>query len=109
MIVGSMRSCGDEEIDRAVFSSTMEEANNDCGWLEGPMTAEQLTSRLGSFWIPSRRFGVRQGGKIRNVDDFSESLVNQACGLSEKVSSAGVDEIVAMIRLWVHALDDNGM
>ena len=52
-----------------------------------------------------RRFVV-QGNKIRNVDDSSECMVNAATGLVEKFTSAGIDQIVAMCRSWITAVDD---
>ena len=60
----------DMEVARAVWTETMEQASPDKAWVLGPFTAKQISERLGSHWIPSRRFGVRQGGKIRPVDDF---------------------------------------
>ena len=31
------------------------------GKLVGPMTKEQLDEKFGALWVPTRRFGVRQG------------------------------------------------
>ena len=34
------------------------------GIAAGPFTAAKLTERLGPCWVPSRRFGVKQGQKV---------------------------------------------
>jgi len=47
------------------------------GWLEGPLTSLQLDGLFGQGrWKSSLRFGVRQGLKVRPVDDYSASGVN---------------------------------
>jgi hypothetical protein len=74
-LLASVRSSGDLEIDNEVFSKTMDEVA--CGWLEGPL---ELSS-LGDDAVISRRFGIRQTSgevvKIRLIDDFTASNVNQ--------------------------------
>ena len=73
-MLSSIRSSGDPEIDAAVFEKTLEELS--CGWLAGPFEASDLPADA----VISRRFGIRQssgeGSKIRLIDDFSASGVN---------------------------------
>ena len=38
----------------------------------GPLTPEQPENEVGKLWIAARRFAVRQGEKLRPIDDFSE-------------------------------------
>ena len=44
----------------------------------------------------SPRFGVFQKGKVRPIDNFAASYVNDTCGAQEKTSVEGVDAIVKM-------------
>ena len=61
---------------------------------------------VGPLWTPSRRFGIVQGGKIRNIDDLSEFAVNQTYGTPEKLDQGGVDEVVALASAWTKKLGD---
>lgn len=63
-----------------------------------------MDADLGQELVPSRRFGIIQGGKLRCIDDFSELLVNSACGVSESIEVGGVDEIVLLARLYAQSL-----
>ena len=45
--------------------------------------------------------GVRQGGKIRAVDDFSEFLVNMSVTSTEKLALYGIDEVVNTARAFM--------
>ena len=73
-MISSVRSSGDDFIDREVFAKTMEELS--CGWLEGPFSVDELPDSA----VISRRFGIKQGSgdklKVRLIDDFSASGVN---------------------------------
>ena len=67
----------------------------------GPFSSSEMTERLGDHWVPSRRFGVRQGGKIRAVDDFSQYLINSAVTCHEKLDLEGIDSICATARFFL--------
>ena len=73
-LLATVRSSGDPETDAAVFAKTMEEL--ECGWLEGPIEPNGLPDDA----VVSRRFGIKQSSgdsfKIRLIDDFSASGVN---------------------------------
>ena len=73
------------------------------GWLQGPFTSDELTRMLGC-WLPSRRFGVRQGGKLRAVDDYSASLVNSGLSATETIDPGDLDHIAANVRAHMAAL-----
>eukprot|EP00971_Amphidinium_carterae_P125539 2487057-Amphidinium_carterae.1 len=62
----------DAELDGKVWATTLDEVEK--GWLEGPLSDAQLESKAGPNWVPNHRFGLRQGRKIRVIDDFSGSL-----------------------------------
>ena len=68
----TVRSSGDADIDASVWDKTMEEVGD--GLLTGPIAEESLSSGA----VVSRRFGIRQGGKIRPIDDYTQSMVNNA-------------------------------
>ena len=84
-------SSGDQEIDTMVYSKTMEEV--DCGWAMGPIPMEDLPSDA----VVSRRFGLRQPGKIRLIDDLSASGVNQTVQTAESPKPHSADFIAAML------------
>lgn len=86
-------------VAECVWGATLEESEK--GWLEGPLAAEEVTAKLGPLWTPSRRFGIVQSGKIRNIDALSEFSINQTYGTPEKLDLGGVDEVMALAAAWV--------
>ena len=43
-------------------------------------------------------------GKMRLIDDFARFFVNDTVASSERVDVVGIDEVVALYRLWAAAL-----
>ncbi|CAL1135587.1 unnamed protein product [Cladocopium goreaui] len=93
------RVSSDPEIALAVFQETQQQLSD--GWVKGPFTMQQMDERFGGCWIPSKRFGVRQGGKVRAVDDFSEFLVNASVTSTEKLALYGIDEVINTARFFM--------
>eukprot|EP00435_Cladocopium_sp_Y103_P017022 s3000_g4.t1 len=93
----------DREISEAVWQETIDQTLDDKKWVLGPFSAEEITQRLGPDWVPSRRFGVRQSGKVRAVDDFSQFLINAAVTSHEKIDLEGIDSICATARFFLGA------
>jgi len=87
---------GDEKMDAELYEVTEQEA--DGTRLLRRTTAEGLTAKFGPRWVPARRFGLRQGAKLRPIDDFSEQGHNATVGTAFKVDLGGVDEVVAIAR-----------
>ena len=85
----------DPGLDEALFAHTLGEVEK--GWLRGPPSADELAG-LGPF-VPSRRFGIVQGGKLRPIDDYSISRVNDTLAASESIDTSDVDHIAANCRL----------
>ena len=56
--------------------------------------------------MASKRFGLEQADKVRQIDNLSESLVNSAFGASYKLDLDGVDGISVMARTFVEATTD---
>ena len=102
----SPRSQYDPVMAKEILKLTQDEVKD--GLLKGPIDRDQLKNEVGPLWIAARRFGIKQGPKIRPVDDFSEFGVNQAFGATEKVSMLGVDHVVAWSRAWISAATNEG-
>ena len=87
----SCRSSGDTEIDELVWKKTQEEV--ELGWASGPIDVSSLPENA----IVSRRFGLRQPGKIRLIDDLSASNVNQTVQCSESPKPQSLDFVAALL------------
>ena len=89
-------SCGDAVVDQRVWDQTLAEVSE--GWLEGPVSIEDLNCRFHGEWISSRRFGLRQGpDKIRLIDNGRESELNCALTTHEKLELQDVDDLVCLL------------
>ena len=93
-LVHSMVSSGDESVDCAVWDKTMEEVEQ--GWLSGPFSLEDI----GEEEPISRRFGLKQRDKVRPIDDFSASGVNDAVTSWESPMLHTVDVIGSIVTAW---------
>ena len=106
VIASCKKFAEDEEMAQAVWNDTMDQTAPDKQWVTGPFTAGEITERMGSCWVPSRRFGVRQGGKIRPVDDFSQYLINATVSSHEKIDLEGLDHICSTARFFMGAASE---
>ena len=91
-----------DEVRAAVWDITMEEVAK--GWLQGPYSESELVELLGPLFVASKRFGLQQPDKVRQIDNLSESLVNSAYGSSYKLDLAGVDGISVLARTFMEAV-----
>ena len=94
------------EIASAVAEATAKEIA--AGWVQGPFSVDELVAKVGPLWLPARRFGVKQGSKVRPIDDLSKSLVNASVSVVDMVTPDGVDAVVAVARLWAEELGELG-
>ena len=85
---------GDAEIDKEVWEQTLQECEK--GWLRGPLQPQQVPDDA----PVSKRFGLRQRHKIRLIDDFSESAVNEAVSVSESPTLHTMDIASAAVACW---------
>ena len=99
-IAARLGASDDPVLDSEVYSSTLKEVER--GWLRGPFTPEDLTKRLGC-WVPSRRFGIRQGGKVRCIDDYAASHINDALSSTETVEPDDLNTIAVNVRAHMAA------
>ena len=88
------KSSGDHEVDLEVWNQTMDECRK--GWLSGPFTADDIPHDA----PVSKRFGLKQKHKVRLIDDFSESSVNQAVTVHESPTLHTVDVAAASLAYW---------
>jgi hypothetical protein len=94
LVMRMTRSSGDKALDEAVLRETREEIA--CGWADGPWNLDDL--EYGS--TISRRFPLQQGQKIRMIDDYSVSGVNDSCTIHTKLDLHVVDTFIAAIRAY---------
>ena len=90
-VVHSVRGSGDDFIDFEVYRKTCEERAS--GWLRGPYRMDQLPQDA----VVSRRFGLKQGAKVRLIDDFSGSSVNMTTQVETTPSLHTLDVVAAML------------
>ena len=91
VLLESVQSSGDEEIDLGLFSATLKEVEK--GFIQGPIDKEDLPA--GSTL--TKRFPVKQKNKVRPIDDYKASLVNFAVTQNEGVTIHTIDHIASMI------------
>jgi len=95
----------DKELAESVWQSTLTEVES--GLIHGPLTPTEIAARVGPRWVAARRFGIRQGEKIRPIDNFAEFGVNDAFGSSEKVALLSVDHIVSWSRARLECCNED--
>jgi len=99
------RPTKDEDLEQEVWNATMTEVEDKL--LRGPYSRESLSDEVGALWVAARRFGIRQGQKVRPIDNFAEHLVNDAFGAREKVKLLSIDHVIAWARAWLGAVDEH--
>ena len=99
-VAAEARGSGDPILDREVLEASLDEAAK--GWLKGPIAPEVLDREIGC-WVPSRRFGIRQGKKMRVIDDYAASKINDTLAASEAVDPDGLDRIGANAKAHMEA------
>lgn len=88
------KPCEDPASNEALWMATMQEVE------EGFATGPYLQSELPEGVLASPRFGLLQKNKLRPIDNFSASSVNQCTGLPEKLRVQAVDEAAALVKHW---------
>lgn len=104
-LLGKVRSGGVNDHSDELWQKTLAEVRE--GFLEGPLTEDELERRYGDRWAPVRRFAVIQSSngrrKLRPIDDYSENLVNGSFSYGDKLDLRALDEIIAICRFWIRA------
>ena len=81
------RSCGDESLDKQLGDKTVSEV--DKGWMVGLLQWDDLPNDSSV----SRRFPLEQSGKVRPIDDLSQSQVNATVSTYEQAMVDGPDVV----------------
>ena len=84
-------SSGDDNMDEQLWQKTLEEVEQ--GYLEGPFDFDALPPGC----LVSSRFPLMQGTKLRPIDNYSSSLINDTVSVSEKPVTHSIDEIALLI------------
>ena len=105
-VIDNVRGSGDIEIDKAVWDDTLSEVER--GWLSKQMTEDDVASAVGDDFVVARRFGIKQSGKIRSIDDYSEPQTNQTNGTQEKIDLLGTDEFFVLLQLVAASVAEDG-
>ena len=95
VIIESLQSSGDPELDQGLFEATLKEVEK--GFLEGPVCRSSLPP--GSTL--TKRFPVKQKNKVRPIDDYKASLLNFAVTQNEGVTIHTIDHIASMTACWM--------
>ena len=98
----SLGSSGDHTTDLELWDKTLAEASK--GWLEGPYEWDTL----GADEVPSHRFPLRQGEKLRPIDDYTLSGVNHCVTTLEAPTVDTADVASAMAAKLCWSLLDRG-
>ena len=96
------RSSGSAELDGKLWERTLLEAER--GWLIGPLSWDSLEK--GS--TVSRRFPIEQAGKVRPIDDLSQSQINATVTCFEQATVDGPDVICAFAVYLMRCLLEKG-
>ncbi|CAE7770088.1 unnamed protein product [Symbiodinium sp. CCMP2592] len=100
-VLASVKSSGDEIVDRGVLAATEKELSK--GFIEGPVSASDIPAD----GTVTHRFGVIQGEteegpKVRPIDNYLSSLVNSVVSQSEQVPVHTLDVVAGMLAMWLH-------
>ena len=96
------RSSGSEELDQKLWDKTQQEVEK--GWLSGPLDWDSLPDDA----TVSRRFPLDQAGKVRPIDDLSQSQVNATVTSFEQATVDGPDVISAFCVFFMRCLHAAG-
>ncbi len=86
-------------MDKAVWDETQSELSK--GWIDGPWRLDELPA--GS--VVSKRFGLQQSTKVRVIDDFSCSGVNDTCQTHSKPELHAIDCFCGLVKAWFKRSD----
>ena len=96
-------SCEDSELDVLLLEETKLEVEK--GWAEGPFELDQLEKGA----VISRRFPLRQGGKVRLIDDYSVSGINECTSTHNKIDLHMIDAFAGLMREFFRQCEQLGL
>ena len=83
------------DLNEQVWIQAQEEVHTN--WLSGPVSEAKLSEEYGT-WIAHRRFGLKQGTKVRLIDDCRRGGINDCLCTTEKLDLMDVDRIVELLK-----------
>jgi len=95
-ILGKLKNFDDEVLQKELYDTTLSEAVEK-HWLEGPYDVSEMHHKFGEHWLPVKRFGVVQKGKLRPIDNFKESMLNLTFGCYEKIELKAMEHSLWML------------
>jgi hypothetical protein len=99
-ILQSVRSSGDPDLDKDLYSATLKEVS------KGFLTEVPNLNDLPLGATLTRRFGVKQKNKVRPIDDYKASFVNSSVTQTETASVHTVDHIAAMVSCIIRVPEE---
>lgn len=90
--IASIKPSHDADLDVQVWEATLAEVAG--GTLEGPYDVTELPSGH----VVSPRFGIRQGAKVRPIDNLSVSGLISTVGLPEWLQVDTIDEVTRWLQ-----------
>ena len=91
----------DAELAEEVWEQTQDELLNKWTWINEEC---EPTSHL-----LAKRFGLRQGDKVRLIDDCSVGGFNATCGVNERLRVHAIDELASYIAWCLTYLTEDSM
>jgi hypothetical protein len=91
----------DPDLDGEVWEQTLEELSNRWTWLDEDCEP--------SKHLIAKRFGLRQGDKVRLIDDCTVGGFNSTCGVSERLRVHAIDEMASYIAWCLTTLSETSL
>ena len=107
-VLDSNRKSSDPLLDKAVYDITQQELKDR--WIEGPFSEAQMHAKFPLGWIAIPRFGLRQGTKVRAIDDGKLPGLNTAFTSVEKLRLQDTDDLCALLAFLasvIRSIDEN--
>ena len=90
-----------DELNGEVWNQTLEEVSKGWIWIDEECDPDSH--------LLAKRFGLRQGEKVRLIDDCSIGGLNSTCGTSEKLRIHAIDEITSYLAWCLANLPEGSL
>ena len=91
----------DHDLSSEVWGQTLEELRNRWTWMD-----EECDP---SKHLIAKRFGLRQGEKVRLIDDCTIGGFNSTCGVSERLRVHAIDEMASYMAWCLTTLSESSL
>ena len=91
----------DADLAEEVWDQTQEELSNRWTWVDEECDPSQH--------LIAKRFGLRQGEKVRLIDDCTVGGFNSTCGVSERLRVHAIDELASYIAWCLTTLPEESL